>query len=351
MRTKFIFHMLLMVAVVFLASCVKEGPAGLAGLDGTNGTDGADGADGQDGSVTCMACHTGTTIAARQFEYAISGHNAAVYLEYTSSAPYFASCAECHNGTGFIAKQTQGAEYEAMLLIDPDKINCTACHPLHSTFTYNDFGFRVTDAVDMVGGSFNKDDGSNLCATCHQTRRPEPNIDVPGETYNITSTHYGPHHGPQANLFAGVGFAEIAGSFDYPVAGSTAHTSQTSCVTCHMGDFDNQQGGHSFSPSLESCQACHATSSFDYSGKQTVTEEQLHELRGLLITLGVVEYVIADEAYEPVVGTHPMVQVQGFFNWVGIEEDRSLGVHNPKYVSALLLNSIEAMKAEVAKLP
>ena len=49
-------------------------------------------------------------------------------------------------------------------------------------------------------------------------------------------------------------------------------------------------------------------------------------------------------SYHPVVGTYPMVQAQAFFNWVGLEEDRSLGVHNPRYVEALLTNSIEALE-------
>lgn len=40
-----------------------------------------------------------------------------------------------------------------------------------------------------------------------------------------------------------------------------------------------------------------------------------------------------------------MVLAQAFFNWIGLEEDRSLGVHNPSYVKALLKNSIEAVEA------
>ena len=73
-------------------------------------------------------------------------------------------------------------------------------------------------------------------------------------------------------------------------------------------------------------------------------EHLLVQLRDRLVELGVVEYVEEDGAYEPVVGTYPMVQARAFFNWIGLEEDRSLGVHNPKYVKALLLNSIEALK-------
>ena len=66
-------------------------------------------------------------------------------------------------------------------------------------------------------------------------------------------------------------------------------------------------------------------------------------LRDRLVELGVVEYVTEDEAYEPIVGTYPMIQAQAFFNWIGLEEDRSLGVHNPAYVNALLDNTLEAL--------
>ena len=62
-----------------------------------------------------------------------------------------------------------------------------------------------------------------------------------------------------------------------------------------------------------------------------------------LIDLGVVEWVEEDQAYEPIVGTYPMAQAQAFFNWIGLTEDRSLGVHNPDYYTALLESSIEAI--------
>jgi hypothetical protein len=69
----------------------------------------------------------------------------------------------------------------------------------------------------------------------------------------------------------------------------------------------------------------------------------LVQLRDKLIELGVVAGDDVD-GYHPVVGTYPMIQAQAYFNWVGIEEDRSLGAHNPKYIKALLLNTIAALE-------
>jgi hypothetical protein len=188
---------------------------------------------------------------------------------------------------------------------------------------------------------------SNLCAVCHQTRTQEPNKAAPAETFRITSTHYGPHHGPQANVLAGVGFAEIPGDVAYPAANSAKHLTMNnaSCVGCHMAPFSKKSGGHSFYPNLDACNTCHGASDtdFNYGGVQTEVESQLVVLRDKLILLGVVEGD-DEHGYHPVVGTYPMIQAQAYFNWIGLAEDRSLGAHNPKYVKALLQNTIKALE-------
>jgi hypothetical protein len=229
--------------------------------------------------------------------------------------------------------------------------------PVVAIFDENvSFVLKGNNTMDLVGGS-------NLCANCHQSRRAEPNLTNPGEaTFRITSTHYGPHHGAQANTVYGAGFAEIPGSMAYPDVGSNFHLA-ASCVGCHMAPFDEDegQGGHSFNPSLVACNVCHATSSFDYGSEQTEIEELLDELRDKLIALGVVEegheetfeidqetgeIILHEtvEGYHPVVGTYPMIQARAFFNWTGLDEDRSLGVHNPRYIKALLVNTLEALE-------
>ena len=92
------------------------------------------------------------------------------------------------------------------------------------------------------------------------------------------------------------------------------------------------------------CTGCHASAEdFDVNGFQTDVQAKLDQLQARLLELGVIEYDAEDESYHPVLGTYPMAQAQAFFNWIGIAEDRSLGVHNPSYVEALLDNSIEAI--------
>jgi hypothetical protein len=324
------------------ASCTKEGPMGPAG---TNGADGSDGTDGVDGNVTCLVCHSSDNIESIQGQFAMSVHRAGlVAVDYAGGR---ASCAKCHSHEGFV----QYAEFGEVMgnITNPTAWKCNTCHGLHKTFEAQDYALRLNDPVNPLYDPETTMDlmgNSNLCANCHQSRRAEPNMTNPGEeTFRISSTHYGPHHGAQANVVAGVGFAEIEGSVAYPEAGGSNHLNQASCTGCHMGTFDDGSGGHTWIPSLNACNTCHGEDSedFNYGGVQTDVHDKLVVLRDKLVALGVVE---GDEehGFHPVVGTYPMAQARAFFNWVGLEEDRSLGVHNPKYVKALLINSIEALE-------
>lgn len=331
------------VMCAFLAtSCVKEGPMGPAGADGS---DGADGMDGMDGNVSCLACHNSNNIESIQGQFAMSGHYAgAVAVAYAGGR---AACTPCHSHEQFVQYAELGQV--AGDITNPTAWQCNTCHGLHETFETTDYALRLNNPVvaafdkstvlDMKGNS-------NLCANCHQTRTPEPNVATPGaETFRISSTHYGPHHGPQANLVAGVGFAEIEGSVAYPEPNSSYHLNETaSCTGCHMGEFGNRSGGHSWIPSLNSCNTCHEINDFNYGGTQTLVASQLDQIRDKLIEFGV---VAGDDehGYHPVTGTYPIDLARAYFNWIGLVEDRSLGVHNPKYIKALLMNTLEALNA------
>nr|WP_319265665.1 hypothetical protein [uncultured Draconibacterium sp.] len=338
--------MLGFILAFMFSSCTKEGPMGPAGADGADGTDGTDGVDGQ---VTCLVCHSGTNMEAKQGQFWMSAHAVgAIAVDYAGGR---ASCAQCHSHEGFVQYATLGEVLGD--ITNPSPWECNTCHGLHETFESNDYALRLHDPINPIfDNTVTMDLGgnSNLCANCHQSRRAEPGygLEELPDSFRITSTHYGPHHGAQANVVAGMGMAEIPGSIAYPEAGSSYHM-QASCTGCHMAEFGNDQGGHSFNPSLNACNTCHGVEeeNFDHGATQTEVEELLVELRDKLIDLGVVEGN-DDDGYHPHVGTYPLVQVQAFFNWIGLEEDRSMGAHNPPYVKALLHNSIEALEGETA---
>lgn len=326
---------------VFLAaSCVKEGPMGLPGEDGENGIDGAN------GEVTCLECHSGTGMDQKSAEFEMSGHNVgAIAVDYAGGQ---ARCAPCHSHEQFVQTMTLGGV--AGDITNPSAWKCNTCHGIHETFEVGDYALRSSDPLPaLFNSSVTLDMGgnSNLCAVCHQTRSAGPSSTNPGEeTFRITRSSWGPHHGPQANVLAGVGFEEFEGSVVYPDAGSAAHLSQASCTGCHMADFTARQGGHSFIPSVAACNDCHGTSltDYNYGGVQTEVHNMLVELRDKLIEFGVAEGS-EEEGYHPVVATHPTILARAYFNWIGLEEDRSLGVHNPKYVKALLRNTLDAVNA------
>ncbi len=339
MNTNRFFLLLMLLPAIALMGC--EGDQGPAGPAGTDGADGSDGANGYTPAM-CLDCHNTAPDLEIQLAYATSGHKAGEYVGYAGGR---GSCAKCHSKQGFIEYAVNGEV--AGDISDPAAIDCATCHTVHP----DGFGIRANGPVSLIWdeGATPVDfgDNSNICANCHQSRRAEPMIAAPADTFEITSTHYGPHHGAQANVLEGVGFAEIEGSMDYPDAGAGHAAAGMTCVACHMDDgYADEQGGHSWHTALAACQTCHAgTDDFDVNGFQTDTQGKLDGLRDRLVELGV---VAGDDehGYHPVEGVYPMVQVRAFFNWIGLEEDRSKGAHNPSYVDALLENSLEALVDE-----
>ncbi len=328
------------VMVFFASSCVKEGPMGPAGKDGTNGTDGV---DGDAGTVTCLACHSGTKMDQKKAEFYMSEHSAgAVAVESEGGN---ASCNRCHSSEGFIEYATLGV---TTTVASPSAWECATCHGLHQTFEATDYALRLGAAavVSNVDATYKFDfkNNSNLCVNCHQARTAEPNKAKPGTTFAL-STRIGPHHGPQGNLVAGKDFAEIAGSVAYPAAGTSKHYT-AACTGCHMATYDAtaKQGGHSLIPSLKACNTCHNATdkNFDHNGVQTEIAADIIKLRDLLVAKGLVK-LNTDGTYSAVSGSFPMVQAQAAYNYFGLVDDRSNGVHNPPYIRALLLNSIEAL--------
>jgi len=319
LNSKQLLWLLLFIPAIAIMGC--EGDAGPTGPKGDAGTDGTGGANGNSLAV-CIECHSDEGSLQIYLEYVQSGHKAGLYVGYAGGRE---SCGRCHSKQGFMQFAVNGEVVGD--IADPAAIDCATCHTVHP----QTFGIRLNGPVTLISDPaymLDFGDNSNLCANCHQSRRAEPNTSDPGDTFEITSTHYGPHHGPQAIVLEGVGMAEIPGSVAYPAPSSASgHLSAgLTCTSCHMDTYADA-----------------GVTDFDVNGFQTATQDKLDILRDLLVDLGVVEYVAEDEAYEPVVGTYPMVQAQAFFNWIGLEEDRSLGVHNPGYYDALLDNTIEAL--------
>jgi formate-dependent nitrite reductase cytochrome c552 subunit len=360
------------IGLAFMSGC--EGPQGPAGADGsdgadgTSGTDGTDGTDGVDGNVTCLQCHSAETpqIILEQFQQ--STHSAGEIVERYGGVKSWGDCARCHSSEGFIEYARTG-DLDGKDIKGPSSFECKTCHSIHETFEQTDYALRLDDPInfnfDTTATTYDFGN-SNLCSNCHNSRTGAPDYTHPGDSFEITNEHYGPHHGTQANVLAGIGLSEVAGSFSYPDPESASHydLDDGMCTGCHMYTYGNGAGGHTWNPALDGCNTanCHdgGVTDFDHNNVQTENAGLLEDLRDLLEAQGVIHYeagdyyalneetgaielVTAPGGYHPVLGEYTMAQAQAFFNWTGLEDDKSQGVHNPTYVKALLENSIEAI--------
>ena len=310
------------------------GPAGPAGADGAEGAQGEAGAAGDMAELTCSECHNDTTELtgkAESWEESLHGNGTA-----TAYAGGRAACSGCHSGGGFsaaIAAGVNNADAQESADPNPSRPYCRACHQIHTSYTGEDWALETTDPVALLAFEDTTFDGGegNLCANCHQPRRQIDEA-VDG-MIEVTSTHWGPHHGPQSAMLLGLaGAGEVEGS---PSAHATMV--EDTCVSCHMGEGDV----HTFEPDVAACQGCHADiEDFDVNGLQTEVQAMLDELEEALIAKA-----LLDEEGHPAVENLPEAEAAALWNWIYIaHEDKSVGVHNPAYTKALLEASLEALQ-------
>jgi ribosomal protein S27E len=336
----FILAAILVTGLLVLAGCAGPagpvGPAGPAGPVGPAGPAGAAGANPSAADLTCTQCHNDTTlIDGPETSWSTSVHATGMAFDHAATN---AGCTACHTGSGFSDRMAAGVtdpSQFSMAYSNPTRIDCRACHNIHTTYTKDDFSLTSTDPVALYaisGATFDGGKG-DLCANCHQPRATVGTPDADGMV-EVTSTHWGPHHGPQAAMLLGVGGAgDVTGSPSphYSVVTDT-------CVACHMG---GDAASHTFNPDVAYCQSCHPSSTdFDMNGAVTALETKIEELKADLTTAG-----LLDDTGAIVVGTYPAAQANALWNYlyVGVE-DKSDGVHNMPYAEALIDASLAAFK-------
>ena len=187
------------------------------------------------------------------------------------------------------------------------EVYCTTCHAVtdandpHRTglpWTPGSFPFVVpvgTDAgaflersaaVGVVTGTSAGDMGpANTCVWCHKSRVDVTQYVTP--TGNTLSTYWGPHEGPQADVFSAAGGYEYGGR----TYGTSTHQLKLSCVDCHMAPVTENENvpDHSFNPSLSVCLNCHAgATSFNVNGGQDLNTTQMLEFEADLGTAGLI---------------------------------------------------------------
>ncbi len=324
-------------------------------------------------SNTCMQCHAANPIG---------GHHALGTYWLTSvhaqlpngSHTAQTGCYPCHSGSAFItwikAGKSSNAPYDTTTIGGQPSptndgnvsIGCPTCHDPHT------MQLRTTKLDSLRNGYLppaNVGGLGQLCMNCHNSRYSvKSKVTTKGPYYGFAD-RYGPHHNPQADMYYGSNGYQYG---DTTITGLMTHaTAKDACVTCHMAAGANPgnptQAGHTWGmvdslgnptvSGLLACQPCHGPitkytdiiAAADYDGNGKIEGVQT-EINGLLNKLkarlpidsltGDVITMMKDSL--KVKGNQKMVA--DIWNYWFVKEDRSIGVHNPKYAIALLQKAL-----------
>jgi len=328
----------------------------------------------------CGACHDSMTQYVKNFEWGQSLHG--MGLQVNRSGNTDSSCGICHSAKGFIDFRDPGYH-----LLDSTQTNtargtynegitCAACHDPHSpgmgayqlrsipSFTI------ATNLVVTTGGQ------GIVCMNCHHDRN---------EAVSKINTGSGgaPHHGTQADMLFGTNAYQYGMSMP-----SSRHWNvcPDTCVDCHMQEsptnaYANLVGGHTFkisyygvatntltgaivpapSNSVQltgACVPCHgAITNFNFGGEDYDQNGHVdgvqQEIANMLVQLtwllppynGL--YVSNNLIFVSSTTDAAMKLKRAAYNYWFVYEDRSLGVHNPKYAAAILRASIDDLKGGI----
>ncbi len=418
------------LAVALLSACSgdpgPEGPQGLAGPAGPQGPAGPAG-PGADGGVVVIpdamadgATMTGCTSPCHGFgnvvdQWRFSGHQkisamAADEPVWTSAA----TCGNCHAidgverrvaGTVTVAdggvssnvnkghlnyKPAAGGASEVVYSGFGKNaiIHCTTCHAFtptndpHNTGKYEpgQAPLRVPGGTDDVAyieksaagstetvGTSVKYKSGNTCVYCHKSRK-DITFYITASN-KISSPNWGPHLGPQADLYSGLGGYAFAGA----KYGTSVHTTVANgCVSCHMQGVATNKGvpDHTMQPALAYCKTCHTTytgTSYNVQSGQSAVRLALTELQAALNAKGLLTRSEA-KPYQPLSpeeladsnfaldrtrpGSNPdgtdqtidAATAGAVYNYLIIARGGDFGVHNPTYTKQLLWDSIKQIK-------
>ncbi len=315
----------------------------------------------QTASSACFDCHGDqdlSLVQARiQYENSIHFVGENVDRNHLNNS-FYRACEPCHTSEGFLAslsgESTDGSHFTA--------IHCFTCHQPHSSI--EGLQVRVTAAVALQDGTSFDRGSANICAGCHQSRRDVNTTVVDGTELD---TRFGPHYSNQADMLIGANAYEYDG---YNYAKSAHSLAPQGCVHCHMSQSSFETiGGHAFNmrdddaelENITGCNdenySCHggdiddldhvAEADFDWNGDiegiQTEVHGLLDSLQVLLINAGLIEE--DDGEIHPVDDRFVTTadSVGALYNWLFVEEDRSVGVHNTDYAVGLLRSAINFM--------
>ncbi len=331
---------------------------------------------GKGGSGTnsaCTDCHASTNP-----KYAVLGAEARYELSLHKTLGDAADangqgCQKCHTNEGFIAYTQRGEPDPKESIANPSQPGCFTCHMPHEK---GDFSLRTIAPVTLANGKTFDVGRGNLCANCHKATADAVKT-VAALSANKIGPDWGSHRSPQADILRGTNAYEFPGK----KYGSSAHKDiiNDGCISCHMSlpkpraGLSLGVGGHSFQIggdrlNLSACISCHrdvtqasrtqafniiAQEDYDQNGRKEPFQLEVQGLlnrfvnkngTGVLQEIGLPFYN-SDGSFNSVRSdaVRPIAEVAALYNYRMIADDRSLGIHNTKYVIQVLYDTLQAL--------
>lgn len=278
----------------------------------------------------CASCHGGQ---AKELES--MGHATFFAQQLATNPGYKDYCITCHSVTAFLAKEKgqpvpKLADFKTGALKDDRLgITCVVCHDPHNS--KEEAQLRKSPLA--------------TCTQCHTANLADGAKLAAGKEV---------HH-PQKEMFLGVG--------GYGVA-DTPHAKVATCVDCHMKGLDNEgvtHVNHEFKVMVDdtlqtkhgpvtvnACQQCHTKmSKEDLKAYQEAIDQALNQVKTSLDNLKAkVDGFRNDPARADLVKKYD----EAYTNWSFVTNDKSHGIHNYKYATALL-KAAQAALETVASTP
>ena len=314
------------------------------------------------------------------------GHGKGEFAGYTGGR---AGCAPCHTGSGYVEWVNEGRPVDEYGLPDdldfvpePTTITCAACHDPHDATYIHQLRLAPTNLGDGTPVTIEEYGTGALCMHCHRSRRN-------AETYAVdpdnASSHFGAHHGPEADMLLGVNYPIFYDDQGDPISFSTSphdvavlpgESQGNACVSCHMaGDIRDPEGninvvgGHTWNMNdtegndhVEACSPCHGNVGDSFKDKKYYlngnadldgdgVEEGLQiEIKNLTERLAFLLPPVGENEVELIRGDSTLTPsiMKSAYVYFWIEEDRSFGIHNPAFAFSILKAAIEEVGGVVS---
>ncbi len=266
---------------------------------------------------------------------------------YTGNAKVAAvNCVTCHSVTPQNDPHRTGAVWAPGLF------------PLRTPTGGADFALleKSPNTSAVVGTSAGLRGTANACIWCHKSRKDVTNYI--GVSNSITSRNWGPHEGPQAEIYTGLGGYHYASK----TYGTSTHEQKLTCVDCHMAPVagNGNAPNHSFYATIGACTSCHVgATNFDVNGGASQFKIAMFELQKALNTAGYLTRSAASP-YVALAGTEltdgqfaldksrspntlTADQAGALYNYFLLARGSAMSIHNPKYAKQLLFDSYFAI--------